>query len=135
VQLHGHVRITGHINLTIIEPDGTTRPRQKMFGEKAIIAASTNEALREALRTYASAEHDWPALYIVFETIEKANNGKIPRSWATKDKVTDFTRTASRQRHGFGAFPQEKPRITVAQARSLVQKIFRAWIDHLIASG
>jgi len=86
---------------TITLAGETTPPRQQSFGEKAFKIAQSNEALSEAFRTYSTAKLDWGDLYSVYETIESAK-GKIPRAWATRNEVTDFTITANHHRHGCG---------------------------------
>ena len=71
LQAHAVVRVGAHGTLTVLRADGTVCPREPTFGEKAFKIALTNEALREALRTYATVEHDWRGLYLVLETIQK----------------------------------------------------------------
>jgi hypothetical protein len=144
VNLQGRVeaRARCRATLTVGESDGTIRPRQPTFGERALEICSTNEALRETLRTYGTVEHDWKGLYTVLEAIEKANNGKIPTTWATKGEVTDFNKTANspaalgpESRHGFGYPGIKEPAMTISQARALVQKVLHAWIAELIAKA
>jgi hypothetical protein len=125
----------------VLEADGTVRPPQATFGESAFRLCSTNEALRETLRTYGTVERDWRGLYTVFESIEVANNGNIPPSWASRREITDFTCTANSYhavgpaaRHGFGASEVVEARMTLSQARALIQKLLQAWIDELIAA-
>jgi hypothetical protein len=144
VNLRGRVELRGRGRgtLTVGESDGTVRPRQPTFEERALEICSKNEALRETLRIYGAVEHDWKGLYPVLEAIKKANNGKIPTSWATKKEVSDFNATANSplavgpdSRHGFGFPGIEKPRMTIRQARALVQKVLHAWIAELIAKA
>jgi len=137
MQFRAGIRAT----LTVLEADGTVRPRQPTFGEKAFQICLSNEALREALRTYVNVEHDWADLYTVFETVEAANNGNIPASWATRREIRDFTSTANSYhavgpgaRHGFGASEIMEARMTLSQARALIQKLLQAWIDELITA-
>ena len=139
-QCHIQVRSGVRAKLTLFNPDGTSRPRQPTFGEQAYRVAETNEALREALRTYGAIDQDWRGLYTVFETIEAAK-GKIPSAWATKGEISDFTGTANSYcavgpdaRHGFGASEPMVPKMTVAQARALIQKLLQAWVDELIGA-
>ena len=143
VQLRGMVSIAGVGRPTIIEADGTVRPRIPTFAEQALRIVETNASLR----TYGSVPHEWPGLYRVFETIKKGNNGKIPATWATDGEIDDFKQTANNpsedptSRHGFVAGKAVKPRMTIAQGRALIQKILSAWINDLnlrhemIASG
>ena len=142
LQCHMQVRAGMRGTLTVTEADGTIRPRQPTFGEKVLNIALANEALRETLRTYGTVQHDWCGLYTVLETIEKGNGGKIPRAWATKREVDDFTSTACSYdavgpgaRHGFGAGQKMAPRVTLGQARALIRKLLRAWMDELIAQA
>lgn len=136
-ELRGRVRVT----LTVGESDGTIRPKQPTFEERALEICSTNEALRETLRTYGTVEHDWKGLYPVLEAVKRANNGTIPTTWATKQEVTDFKTTANspalgpESRHGFGYPGIEEPAMTISQARALVQKVLHAWIAELIAKA
>jgi hypothetical protein len=126
--------------LTVLGSDGTVPPRQPTFAEKAFQLAESNDALREVLRTYGTIEHDWRGLYTVYDGVKAANNGNIPRTWATRNEVTAFTSTANSYhavgpaaRHGFGASETVEARMTLSQARALIQKVLGAWINQLIA--
>ena len=142
LQCHIQVRAGLRATATVLEADGSVRPRQPTFGEKAFQICLSNEALREALRTYGTVEHEWAGLYTVLETVEKANKGKIPRTWATKGEITAFKKTAGHysasgpaSRHGFDASKKHvKAEITISQARALIQKVLQAWIDELITA-
>lgn len=127
--------------LTVLEPDGSIRPRQPTFGEHAFRIAKENDALREALRTYGCVQHDWRGLYTVLEAVKRANQGRIPAAWASDREIEDFESTANSyqalgpdSRHGFGRPGVPSARTTISQARALVQKILQAWINDLIAS-
>lgn len=139
VNLQGRLELRGRARATLTVGK-SDHPRQPRFEERALEICSTNEALRETLRTYGTVEHDWKGLYPVLEAIKKANNGKIPTTWATKQEVSDFNKTANspaalgpESRHGFGAPGIEEPAMTISQARALVQKVLYAWIEELIA--
>jgi hypothetical protein len=139
IKAQGLVSTSGCGRPTVLGSGQTISPRQPSFGEKALKIALVNVALREALRTYATVKHDWRGLYVVFETIEAAR-GNIPNSWTTKREISDFTGTACSYeavgpaaRHGFGASQKMAPRMTLSQARALIQKLLRAWMDELIA--
>ena len=141
LQCHIQVRAGLRVTPTLSNPDGTPRPRQPTVAEQAYRIAETNEALREALHTYAAIDQNWRGLYTVFETIEAAKNGKIPSAWATKGEISKFTKTANSYhavgpdaRHGFGASEVIGPEMTLAQARALIQKLLQAWIEELIAA-
>jgi hypothetical protein len=124
---------------TLIGPGGIAKPKEPTFAERTLAVAVKNAALRETLRTYISVQHEWPGLYRVFETVQKANNGKIPPRWATKRELRDFRQSSNdnsedpTSRHGFDpSKPKNPPRMTVAQGRALVQKLLEAWIKELI---
>jgi hypothetical protein len=143
VSFKGRVEATARLrgNLTVGEADGTIRPRQPTFGEKALKICLTNRPLREALRTYVSVEHNFKDLYAVLETVQKANNGKIPTTWASRREIDAFNNTANNpklgpaSRHGFDPSKAERePAMTESQGRALVQKVLHAWIEELIAA-
>lgn len=144
ISLQGRVEIRGRARATlaVTESDGTVRPRQPTFGETAFQIGLTNEALREALRTYGTVEHIWSGLSNVLETIEKANKGKIPRTWANKGEIKAFKVTAENysasgplSRHGFDASKKHvKAEMTISQGRALVQKVLQAWMKELGAA-
>jgi hypothetical protein len=72
----------------------------------------------------------------MFETIQNANDGKIPG--ATRNEIGYFTNTANNpgddptSRPGFHPDEAREPRMTIAQGRALIQKILDAWIKELI---
>jgi hypothetical protein len=144
VNLQGRVEVRGRCRatLTVGDSDGTVRPRQPTFGEKTLEICLTNKPLREALRTYVAVEHNCKNLYPVLETVKKANNGKIPTTWATRREIDAFKDTANNpnlgpaSRHGFDPSETEREAaMTESQGRALVQKILHAWIEELIAKG
>jgi hypothetical protein len=136
------VRVGMRATAQVTEADGTVRPRQKTFGEKALLLSSTNEALRETLRTYASVEHEWGGLYTVLESVKRANKGRIPVTWASDREIEDFESTANSyaavgpgSRHRFARPGIVSARITIGKARALIRKILEAWMNELIATA
>jgi hypothetical protein len=88
------------------------------FGEKAFQICTANEALREALRTYISVEHNWAGLYSVLETVQKANGGKIPATWATKGEIKAFNQLAKKR----GCWQQCEPPATSSRYHALTNQ-------------
>jgi hypothetical protein len=115
------------------------RPRQRTFAEQAFQLSLTNKALRVALQTFEAVGDQWPGLYKVFETVKKANAGEIPS--ATNREIDAFRATANNygddptSRHGYDAKKAIEPRMTIEQARALVQKILNTWIKNLVDSN
>ncbi len=120
--------------------DGMTQPRQTTFAEHAFRLSSNNESLSVALETYRTVGDSWAGLYSVLDTIQSVV-GKIPTKWATAREVSDFTGTANSYhaigtaaRHGLGKSQPMTAKMSIQQARALIQKILRAWIESLITA-
>jgi hypothetical protein len=140
LQGRAEARARCRATLTVGDSDGTIRPRQPTFEERALKICLTNKPLREALRTYVAVEHNCKNLYPVLETVKKANNGKTPITWATRREIDAFNNTANNpylgpaSRHGFDSSETEREAaMTENQGWALVQKVLHAWIEELIA--
>jgi hypothetical protein len=140
VALRGIISTTAVGRPTITEADGTVVPRQPTFGEQALPIVEKNAHLRAALRAYSAAGDRWGELYKVLETIQKANKGKIPWTWATEREIDDFGQAANNPsddpttRHGYDPDKAKESRMTIPQGRALIQKILNVWINELIST-
>lgn len=106
-------------------------------------------AAAKAMRLF-SLEHDWVNLYRIFEVIEedvkqpvKAKRGwVVKRGWATPDEYDAFTGSANNasvtgdhSRHGKinGGTPHKT--MHLADARHMIQRILRYWLNSKVAAG
>lgn len=132
--------------LTVTRADGTIRECHS--GDPLALwvrLALSDDSVDKVLRLNSSDTLDWGNLYRIFEVIQKdvGGMGRIAlNGWATKRSMRLFKHTANSPgalgfdaRHGVDTAKPPSIAMTIAEARSLVNGLVRAWLRAKTESG
>lgn len=105
--------------------------------KKAYALADSNEQLKHALDLYGAMEHNWVALYSVYELIAE-DPGNQDALDAFSAKIKAFTgsannpKVAGRQaRHGTRKWDIPKGTLTLSEAQELIRRLLESWVNRL----
>ncbi|MFQ5839585.1 MAG: hypothetical protein ACE5HK_02575 [Candidatus Methylomirabilales bacterium] len=127
------------VGLTVIRRDGTVEHHRPADSINDLVPTILEDpAVEKALRLRNADALSWVELYRLYEVVE----GDVSRShivgsgWAADSELTRFKHTANSERaagdaarHGKEVTQPPKRAMTLSTARSLVDRILRAWID------
>jgi hypothetical protein len=135
------------LSMEVIRADGareviTETPADDLL-PAAILEAATNDRVGRVLQILSQAELTWGDLYNVLDLVEgdlRGGQSLETRGWAPSDQVKLFTHTANNARalgtearHGHLHYQPPAQPMSLDQAKVLIQRITRAWLDWLRA--
>jgi hypothetical protein len=98
--------------------------------------AEEDEIVKNVFRQITDFEHNWINLYKVYEIVNKDARKKKIEQWITKDKISQFTRTANSQsaigddaRHGVDKHAPPKEPMSLSEADALIMNLLQQWLE------
>jgi hypothetical protein len=92
--------------------------------------------VKEAFHKWFSWEHSYSNLYKIYEFLEENANKRQLEEWVTKNKITNFKRTANskaaigdKSRHEKEKGEPPKNPMCLSEADALITTIFKNWLN------
>ncbi len=130
--------VVSDATLNYSAPSGFITPLDPLITENCIKKAQRNEAIKKALESYGSQEHNFINLYKILGKVKDDVGGEtelINKGWVNKAEIKRFKQAAQSEaaigaeaRHGSSKYnPPPKP-MSLREARYLLQVILQKWI-------
>lgn len=138
--LKAHCNIVDPIRLIVnVEVKGKGKSSPFEYHSKDWLSlAKKDEKVKKVIHFLTSYEHNFINLYKIYEIIQDEVGRKKIEGWMTKEKVSDFKRTANHPdaigyeaRHGIPKNKEKPPEnpMSLSDAENLIIDVIKKWLD------
>lgn len=127
-----HARaIVGSAEL-FLDPIAAGNSAKRPIGDRIATLASRDNHFASAIAVFAKAGLDLPAIWVVFEHVEKhagSEDNLRKLGWITRKSHRPFAETVDRVRHYRPKLPPPVQRLSPRQCRAYVRDLLERWLD------
>lgn len=116
----------------ILDPLTSGTPAKRPIGDRIAALAGRDSHFASAIAVFTKAGLDLPALWVVFEHVEKhaGSEEKLRKlGWITRKAQRPFAVTIDRVRHYRPNQPPLEERLSPRQCRGYVRDLLQRWLD------